>query len=73
MNLLLVAGSLHEEYLRRGRPGLCVAGREIEWIAQAIGIARARWEFDLWEAIHANPVRRGPVAKPEHWRWSGAA
>jgi putative transposase len=25
------------------------------------------------EYIHANPVRRGLVAKPEDWRWSSAA
>ena len=23
--------------------------------------------------IHANPVRRGLCARPEDWRWSGAA
>lgn len=24
------------------------------------------------EYIHNNPVRRGWVASPEHWRWSSA-
>ena len=22
--------------------------------------------------MHANPVRRGPVERPEHWAWSSA-
>jgi hypothetical protein len=50
--------------------------RTCQGIADAIASARMRWEFDLTEAIHAeikyipaNPVRRGPVAKPEDWRW----
>jgi hypothetical protein len=62
----------HHQFLSRDRTR--------EWFCEALDEARTKAFFQLWayvvmpviDHIHANPVRRGLVARAADWEWSSA-